>query len=42
MKWVLWGLGALVFAFWASWSWVRRDLRPLDEIERAPAPGQFA
>ena len=42
MKWVLWGLGALVFGFWASWSWAGRDLRPLDEIERARAPGQFA
>ena len=42
MKWVLWGLGGLVFAFWASWSWAGRDLRPLDEIERARAPGQFA
>ena len=42
MKWVLWGLGGLVFAFWASWSWAGRDLRPLDQIERARAPGQFA
>lgn len=42
MKWVLWSLSALLFAFWASWSWAGRDLKPLDGIERARAPGQFA
>jgi pimeloyl-ACP methyl ester carboxylesterase len=41
MKWVLWGLGILAFAMWASWSWAGRDLKPLDDIERARAPGQF-
>lgn len=42
MKWVLSGLGILVFALWASWAWAGRGLKPLDEIERAGAPGQFA
>lgn len=42
MKWVLWALGILVFALWASWAWAGRGLKPLDEIERARAPGQFA
>ncbi|MBU3919158.1 MAG: alpha/beta fold hydrolase [Alphaproteobacteria bacterium] len=42
MKWVLWCLGVLVFAFGASWWWAGNSLKPLDEIERARAPGQFA
>ena len=41
MKWILWGVGALVFLMWASWVWAGRDLKPLDEIERARAPGRF-
>lgn len=42
MKWVYWGAGALLFIIWASWVWAGRDLKPLDEIERARAPGRFA
>ena len=41
MKWILWGVGAVVFLMWASWVWAVRDLKPLDEIERARAPGRF-
>ncbi|MEX1251969.1 MAG: alpha/beta hydrolase [Hyphomonas sp.] len=42
MKWALWGFCALIFALWASWAWAGRGLRPLDDIERARASGQFA
>ncbi len=41
MKWVLWAIGLLVFAMWASWSVAGSNLKPLDDIERARAPGQF-
>lgn len=41
MKWLLGLIGAAIFLMWASWVWAGRDLKPLDEIERARAPGQF-
>lgn len=42
MKWVLVGLGILLFGLCASYVWAGRELKPLDETERARAPGQFA
>ncbi len=42
MKWVLWALGILIFGLWASYASAGRGLKPLDETERARAPGQFA
>lgn len=42
MRRVAWAVGIIVFALWASWAWAGRGLKPLDEIERARAPGQFA
>ena len=41
MKWVVWGLGLLGFAMGASWWMAGANLKPLDDIERARAPGQF-
>lgn len=42
MKWLAWILVILALAFWGSWWWAGRTLKPLDEIERMRAPGRFA
>lgn len=42
MKWLGIGIVVLALAFWASWLWAGRDLKPLDDIERQRAPGAFA
>ncbi len=42
MKWLGIGIVVLALAFWASWLWAGRDLKPLDDIERQRAPGKFA
>lgn len=41
MKWIYWIAVAVLAALWVSWVWAGRELKPLDEIERARAPGQF-
>lgn len=42
MKWLGIGIIVVALALWASWLWAGRDLKPLDDIERQRAPGQFA
>ncbi|MBI1401166.1 alpha/beta hydrolase [Hyphomonas sp.] len=41
MKWVVWVIGLLAFAMGTSWWAAGSSLKPLDDIERARAPGQF-